>query len=172
MKEHIKGYCHTVNWLQFFIGAAWLLLGTFVYIIDRPPEQTYFVCYSVIDISLYNILPNLFGPIGNNLPAFIHVFAFTLITASLISCRKIDNLVVCLSWFVVDIGFELGQKYKSLAVKLIPGWFSQIPFLENTRNFFLRGTFDCVDIGFICLGTIMAYYVLSFTNTSKEKVQP
>ena len=63
------------NRLQVLIGLTILLLGSLVYVVDRPPGQTYFVDSSPISISLYDILPNLFGLVGNIMPAFIHVFS-------------------------------------------------------------------------------------------------
>jgi hypothetical protein len=170
MKEHNNINSGTVNWLQILIGATSLLLGTLVYLIDRPSHQTYFVYKSNIDISLFNILPNLFGPIGNNLPTFIHVFSFILITAGLISCQKRGYIIICISWSVVDCFFELGQKFKSSSVSIIPDRLAGIPFLENTKNFFLEGTFDCFDIGFICFGAIMAYLVLLITSKIQKEV--
>lgn len=163
MKEHLNIAGSTVNKLQILIGLVGLLVGTLVYLIDRPPDQTYFIYNSSIDLSLYNILPNLFGPIGNSLPAFIHVFSFTLITAGLLSCQKRGYLIICLSWFIVDITFELGQKFNSLAVKIIPDWFTGVPFFEHTKNYFLRGTFDLLDLIAITIGAILAYFTLSVT---------
>jgi hypothetical protein len=146
-----------------------LLFGTFVYLVDRPPDQTYFVYNSSIGISFYNILPNLFGLIGNILPAFIHVFSFILITAGLLSCQKKGCLIICLSWFVVDCAFELGQKFSSFAVRLVPDWFAGIPCLENTDNYFLTGTFDYFDLTAITIGAIMASFVLLSTRKWGKK---
>lgn len=168
MKEPLKTFSGTVNWCQILIGAGGLLVGTLVYLVDRSSDQTYFVFNSGIEISLYNILPNLFGPIGNSLPAFIHVFSFILITAGLISCQKRSYRIICLSWFLVDCAFELGQKYKSLSLKLIPDWFERILFLENTRNYFLRGTFDFIDLAVTAFGTVIAYLVLLATMERRE----
>jgi hypothetical protein len=152
---------------QILIGLAALLVGSLVYLVDRPPDQTYFVYNSSIDISLYNTLPNLFGIIGNSLPTFIHVFSLILITAGLISFQKKGYRIICLSWFLVDCAFELGQKYKSLPLKIIPDWFEGILFLENTRNYFIRGTFDPIDLAVIAFGTVIAYLVL--LNTMKRR---
>jgi len=142
MKETLKPRQVIVNRLQVLIGLSGLLLGTIVYLVDRPPEHTYFVYISGFKISLYNTLPNIFGTIGNSLPAFIHVFSFSLITAGMISCHKTGSLIICLSWFLVDCAFELGQKFNSLFLKIIPGWFAGIPFIENMKNYFVYGTFD------------------------------
>ena len=111
MKESLKVSRIMVNRSQVLIGLATLLLGSLVYLIDRSPDQTYFV-YRIINIDLHNILPNLFGIVGNSLPAFIHPFSFILITAGLISCEKRGYFIICLSWFLVDCAFELGQNFE------------------------------------------------------------
>ena len=152
-----------INIRQILIGVLGLLIGTLVYLVDRPPDQTYFVYSIPLHISLFKTLPNLFGPIGKSLPSFIHVFSFILLTAGIISSRKKGFLIVCLCWFTVDCVFELGQKFNSLSLKTIPGWFSGIPILENTRNYFIHGTFDFNDLVAISVGTIAAYFVLLST---------
>ena len=159
-----------INKTQIIIGGAALFIGSLIYLIDRPPDHTYFIYCCGINISLYNVLPNLFGLIGNNLPAFIHVFSFIMITAGIISCEKKGSLIICLAWFFIDLTFELGQKYTSLSLKLIPDWFTGIPFLENTENYFLRGTFDYIDLVAIAFGTAIAYFVLIITSKSKMGV--
>jgi hypothetical protein len=152
------------------IGLGGLLLGTLVYLVDRPPDQTYFVYSSPINISLFKIMPILFASIGNSLPEFIHVFSFILITAGLIFCRKRGYLIICLSWFLIDCAFEMGQKYSTWSSRIIPDWFAGIPFLENTKSFFLQGTFDFIDLAAIALGTVIAYFVLLITNKTKMRV--
>ena len=56
------------------------------------------------------------------------------------------------------------QKFNEWALKLIPTWFSGMPFLENTENYFLRGTFDIIDLVAVALGTVIAYCVLLATH--------
>ena len=159
-----------INWVQILIGVVVLVVGSLIYLIDRPPDQTYFVYSSPINIRLSNTISNLFGSIaiGNSLPEFIHVFSFILITAGLIFCNKRGYLIICLSWFLVDSAFELGQKFNTWSSSITPDWFTGIPFLENTKNYFLRGTFDFIDLAAIALGTIIAYFVIS--ATSKRRV--
>lgn len=152
-----------VNKLQLLIGAGALFLGALVYVIDRAPDETYFVYSTGVNISLHNIFPNVFGPIGHCLPAFVHVFAFALITAAVISCGKRGLLISCLSWFLVDAAFEFGQKYSAWTVNHIPGSFGDIPILENTKAFFLRGTFDVYDLVATAIGALTAYAVLTAT---------
>jgi hypothetical protein len=77
-------------------------------------------------------------------------------------------LIICPSWFLVDSAFELGQKFNDLALKIIPDWFTGIPFLENTENYFLKGTFDYIDLAAIALGTLIAYFALLATYKKRE----
>ena len=158
-----------INKTQILIGTIGLLIGSLIYLIDRPPDQTYFVYSSPINISLFKVMPTLFASIGNSLPAFIHIFSFIVITAGLIFCRKKGYLIICLSWFLIDCAFEMGQKYSTWSSRIIPDWFAGIPFLENTKNFFLQGTFDFIDLAAIALGTVIAYLVLLITNKRERR---
>ena len=157
-----------INGVQLLIGLGGLSLGTLVYLIDRPPEATYFIHFSRIKVSLYGILPNVFGAIGNSLPDFLHVFSFILLTAGLLSWQKRGSIVICLGWFSIDFIFELFQKFNTLPLRIIPEWFKGIPFLENTENYFTQGTFDLLDLIAISLGTVTAYFVLLATNKGKK----
>jgi len=168
MKKNLKAFGSMINIPQILIGLTVLLLGTLVYVVDRPPDQTYFVYKSVVNISFHNTLPNLFGLIGNSLPSFVHVFSFILITAGLLHCQKRGCLIICVCWFLTDVIFELGQKIKALSSAMVPDWFSEILFLENSKNYFLSGTFDLNDLTAIVFGTIIAYFVLSITIKRRE----
>jgi hypothetical protein len=156
--------------LQVLIGLGGLIIGTLVYLIDRPPEATYFIHFNSIRISLYGILPGVFGVIGISLPDFLHVFSFILITAGILPWRRKGALVICLGWFFIDLAFELCQKFNALALRMVPEWFKGIPFLENTENYFRQGTFDFLDVIAISLGTAAAYFVLLATNKGNEEI--
>jgi hypothetical protein len=168
VQENLKAFGNEINIRQILIGLTVLLLGTLVYLIDRSPDQTYFVHKSFVNISLHNTLPNLFGFIGNSLPSFIHVFSFILITAGLMHCQKKGCPIICAFWFLTDVIFELGQKFKALSSTMVPDWFSGILFLENSKNYFLSGTFDLYDLTAITFGAISAYLVLSITIKRRE----
>lgn len=153
-----------INGVQVSLGIGALVLGTLVYLISRAPDQTYFVFKSPIDVSLFNYLPDFFGPVGNILPSFTHAFSFIVITAGILSCRQTGCLVICLSWCLVDCAFELGQRFNAWCSMIIPDWFRNVPILENTENYFLQGTFDFADLAAVGLGTATAYFVLLVTT--------
>jgi hypothetical protein len=153
----------SINKVQILIGIAGLFAGTLVYLIDRPPDQTYFVSWSKITVGLFDAHPNVFGAVGNYLPDFLHVFSFILITAGLLACQKAGCIIICLSWFTVDFVFELFQKFNTVPLKIIPGWFKGIPFLENAESYFSRGTFDIFDLMAIATGSVIAYFILLTT---------
>jgi len=153
----------SINKVQIMIGIAGLFVGTLVYLIDRPPYQTYFVSWSKITVGLFDAHPNVFGAVGNYLPDFLHVFSFILITAGLLACQKAGTIIICLSWFTVDFVFELFQKFNTVPLKIIPGWFKGIPFLENAESYFSRGTFDIFDLMAIATGSVIAYFILLTT---------
>jgi ABC-type xylose transport system permease subunit len=153
-----------INKTQILIGVIVLLVGSLVYVTDRPPEQTYFVHTSPIKITLFNTIPKVFGFIGGSLPECIHVFSFIVITAGLLFCSRRGYLIICLSWFLLDAVFEVGQHFTVWPSKIIPDWFTGIPFLENTESYFLHGTFDFIDLAAIAFGTMIAYFVLLTTN--------
>jgi hypothetical protein len=168
MKKSDNTNGNSINKIQILTGATVLFIGILVYLVDRPPAQSYFVGKSPVNISLYNILPNLYGIIGNSLPSFAHVFSFILITAGLIAYQKRGYIIICLFWFLIDLAFELGQKFNTLFIEFIPSWFASIPFFENTGNYFVRGTFSFGDMAAITIGTIVAYFVLIKTAERRK----
>ncbi len=147
---------------QLVLGLAVLLLGTLVYLVDRPPEQAFLPSA----FSLFDVTSCVFGRLGGSLPTFAHVFAFSLLTEPLLGGGKRTAIATCLGWTAMEAAFELGQ-HPALApglVKLVPSWFEQIPVLEKTGRYFLRGTFDAGDMLSIALGGLAAYVVIRRTQ--------
>jgi len=149
-----------VNILQLLIGFNALVLGILFYYFFRSAEHTYFLKFLVTNPHRHKILLPAFISLGNSLPTFIHVFAFSLMTASLIASQKRGYIVVCLAWFAIDVLFELGQGIGNLIIPVIPSWFFNFLFLENIGNYFLRGHFDYLDLMSIALGSVIAYMIL------------
>lgn len=144
--------------LAIAIGA--LCIGVLVYVFDRQPEFVYFLPGW---LSLESQIGGLFGRIGNYLPTFIHVYAFILLTV-IVTAPSITKLIaVCLAWFTLDSLFEVAQ-FNPIAHWIgshTPAWFNGIPFLENTADYFLLGTFDVLDLIAIATGTFAAYLTIA-----------
>lgn len=142
---------------QLIMGACALVVGSLVYLLDRPPNSVYFVPEA---LSLYRPGGSVFGAIGNHLPTFFHVLAFALLTSAAAGCRTLACLTAAVvGWTLVDGLFEVAQ-YDTMAkwiVQHIPGWFEHVPILDNTRAYLLRGEFDPRDLVSIALGGLSAF---------------
>jgi hypothetical protein len=152
-----------INTTRILVGTGALFVGLLLYLIDRPPDQTYFLFRLGLTSSLYDMVPPLFGLFGGNLPAFLHIFAFILITGGILACGKKGSLVVAVCWLATDAAFELGQKFPAWAERLVPRWFDSVPILETTRNYFRFGTFDSLDMVAVAIGAAAAYGALLAT---------
>lgn len=142
---------------QLAMGLCALVVGSLVYLLDRPASSVYFVPEA---LSLYDPEGSIFGPIGNHLPTFFHVLAFALLTSAAAGCRTLLCLAVAVvGWTLVDALFELAQ-HDAMAewlVVYIPDWFKNVPVLDNTRAYLLRGNFDPWDVLSIVLGGVSAF---------------
>ena len=127
-----------VNTRQLFIGFNILVLGAIFYYCFRSAEHTYFLKFFGTNSFLKDSLSPFFVLFGNILPTFIHVFAFIMMTASLAANRKRGYLIVTLAWFTVDVLFEIGQGFGNSVIQIIPNWFSDFLFLENTLSMVSR----------------------------------
>ena len=159
-----------VNKRQIALGLTALFIGLLVYITDRSPEQTWFLDGFLSVVSLYDICPPLFGFLGQVLPDFLHILAFILLTAGVSTGGRKGFFFISLFWLVVDMGFELGQKYSSLATKLVPDWFDEVFLLENTKNYFICGTYSSLDLVAVIAGAGVAYGILICTCPKEEMV--
>jgi hypothetical protein len=156
-----------INTRQLIIGSSVLFGGALFYYFFRSAEHTYFLKFLGNSHHLKDFLPPLLAIFENSLPTFIHVVGFTLMTASIIAKQKRGYAAVCLAWFAIDVLFEIGQGIDKMIIQIIPNWFSNFLFLENTRNYFLQGRFDYFDLLSIVLGSIIAYNVLIKTKEEK-----
>ena len=101
----------------------------------------------------------MFGYIGFYMPAFLHVFAFCLISIGILGSAPRMALGICLFWLFVDGVFEIAQ-HQDIAYELvphIPDWFKAIPVLENTEDYFIHGRFDPADLVATLTGSVIAY---------------
>ena len=142
------------NMLAIAIGA--LSAGVVFYALGRRHDHVYLLRDW---LPRDNLSIGFFGGIGDSLPTFIHVYAFILLTA-VVAAPPVNKIVhVCAAWFAFDGLLEVAQIH-SIARWIsahTPDWFSGIPFLENTADYFLFGTFDVLDLLSIAAGTLAAY---------------
>jgi hypothetical protein len=138
-----------------------MVAGLAVYAIDRPAAHVYLLP-SVLAFS--DSPRNFFGAIGASLPSFLHVFAFSLLTAAVATSRTARAAaIVAGAWCATDLLFELGQ-HPALAPTIgasLPPWFAGVPMLENVEPYFLRGTFDPADLVATVAGAAVAYLTIT-----------
>lgn len=149
---------------SFYLGLAALLAGAAVYLFIRPDAAWFLQAAGIQPVSS-GLPPWLAG----NLPAFTHVFAFSLLTAALLVPTAAARLASCTLWFFCDAAFELGQKYHEVAVGFIPGWFEHVPLLDGLTGYFRRGTFDYWDLAAAAAGAGAAWLLLTLTDHEKRR---
>ena len=155
----------------FAIAFGALSIGVLVYVLDRQAEFIYFLPGW---LSLHDTTGSIFGSIGGYLPTFIHVYVFILLTV-IVAVPAITKLIpVCLAWFTLDTLFEVAQidAIARWVAMHTPSWFNGIPFLENTANYFLMGTFDALDLLSIAIGTLAAYLTVAHLTRRSKNVSP
>jgi hypothetical protein len=141
----------------FLAGWAVLVPGILFYLIVRPEGIAYIS--EKIRLDLFAEPCYLTAPVWGSFPEFIHPMAFSLIGIGLLSHKRWSRLFVCSSILLLNLFFEIGQKYKDAALEIVPRWFDGIPMIENVDSYFRRGTFDLQDVLAICLGSTIAFVV-------------
>jgi len=100
LKRQVARSASATSWIQVAVAFSVLMLGTLVYVLDRSSESVPF--FSAI--SLADTLPPVFGRMGESLPTFAHVFAFSLLTAAWLGRGRRNAVAACLGWFGMDTG--------------------------------------------------------------------
>lgn len=163
----LSNFTCKLNWVPIITGLMVLVLGIVLYVFDRPASHTYFIPGF---LSQYEGEFLVFGIMGNYMPAFIHVFAFCLISVGIVGSGPRVALGVCLFWLFIDGVFEIAQ-HQDIANEIvphIPDWFKVIPILENAAAYFIHGRFDPADLVATLFGAFTAYifiYILHVNET-------
>jgi hypothetical protein len=143
---------------------AALAVGVGLYVVDRPAVHVYLLPPA---LTLPGAPVWVSGVLGGSLPSFLHVFAFTLFTAAVLTPRTARSAAaITVAWCATDVLFELAQ-HPLLAPRIaaaLPDWIGGIPLLDNIGPYFLRGTFDPADIAAIVVGAAFAYLTIRWTN--------
>ena len=158
------------NFKLILAAGSALAIGILVYLFDRRAD-VYFLPEA---LSASNNLPALFGILGHSLPSLLHVYAFILLTAACLPRGRAWALAACLSWFAIECLFEAGQhpRLRNLVVSRIPEWFDGVPLLEASRNYFLNGIYDPLDIAASAAGAAAAWLTIRLTRTHNHAKNP
>ena len=148
------------NSLQFIIGVGALLVASMEYVLSRPVDSTCLGAAAKVATGDIPFKMGIFGIFGGIVPEFIHPFSFALITIALFT-RKSRGIraIICLFWLVVDVFFEIGQAFGHQISQFLPRILAHTKLSELLANYFLRGTYDRLDIVAICLGTASAFII-------------
>ena len=145
-----------------------LLLGVAVYGLDRPPGSAWFLPAAW---SLAGSARPL-GVIAGQLPEFLHVFAFSLLTAALLPETRRAAWSACATWWLIDSLFELGQHPKlAPLLATATGGLRGIPLLEHTPGYFTHGVFDPLDLLAIATGALAAALCIQWVRVSQKQEQ-
>ncbi|GAB6094809.1 hypothetical protein JCM14469_10610 [Desulfatiferula olefinivorans] len=150
----------TISPRPILIGLAALTLGALVYLTDRSPSSAWLIDRLTGRFSLSFCGSDVFGVLGDNLPAFAHVFAFSLITAALMTTRR-SAYGACMFWVLVNILFELGQARPDILGLVLPE--------GRLLNYFAKGTFDILDILACIAGGPAAAVVLTMIEKRSDR---
>lgn len=158
-----------INRAQILIGLIALFLGFMAYTL-RSPGSVWFVPDWLVITKCFSETPSFVRVLTYGFIDFIHPLAFALLTSGLIcSDNRVCHIITCLSWFALEIFFEFGQYFKDGYLRFIPPWFENLPCLQNAKYFFLRGTFDVLDVLCIFAGSVSAFWMLSITSKRRNE---
>ena len=157
----------TTNVKRVCIGLASLTVGVLIYWIDRPGS---ILGANGLGMAYMEGDGRFFGAAGYSLPAFLHAFAFSLLTASLLPERRAIHAATCAGWLAVDSTFELLQHPELVPSdgQLLTTLGEYGPLGRVVSEHFRNGVFDTIDVACIILGALFAYATLSITREHEE----
>jgi hypothetical protein len=143
----------------FAFGIAWLTAGVVVYMTARPPTTLQFLPHFP---NLGALVPGQLRPLLGSAPTFVHVVAFSLMSASIVGRSQGRIFLVCGGWALIEISFELAQ-YPTISHWLLQRTFfvSSIPHM---RAYLVFGTFDYGDVLAAIVGAALAAVYLTSTK--------
>lgn len=143
------------------LAALLLVVGVIVYAVDRG-GAVYFLTGSMASHGE----AELFGPIGNHLPTFVHSLAVILVMAAVLRPWPQFLPFIVAGWFAVECLFEVGQSspLDGHVAAILPAWFDDVPVLEASVDYFINGTYDPLDVFSIALGAAAAYWIVRMTE--------
>jgi hypothetical protein len=160
----------SANGVQLGIGAFILSMVVVFYLFERPLDGTWLFTMLPLGLSGYGAVPRLPPWLNESLPAFLHASSLTLATGSLLGPRVWEYVWVSVSWLLIHIIFELGQRLDRRLVELAPVWVDRIPLVNHVRSHFGLGTFDAADILAAFLGCACGFGILMLTRSREAQI--
>lgn len=139
------------------LAALLLVVGVFVYAIDRDGAAYFLAGWTAGHGGV-----EVFGPLADHLPTFLHVLAIVLLTAAVLRPWPKMLPAIALGWFAVECLFELGQlsPLDARIAAALPAWLDDVPVLEASAGYFINGTCDPFDVLSIGLGAAVAFWIV------------
>ena len=153
-----------INYKRLFFGALFLVAGTLEYLCSRPPGSAVFLEPFQPIIHILHDKINPYGKLGFLAPDFFHPLAFALLCMALLPDTLRNRIGICVAWLGIDAAFELAQKYGTYLSAFLPGWFENVPLLENLDHYITSGTFDVLDLLAITCGALTALLIGQLTK--------
>jgi hypothetical protein len=136
-------------------GLAWLAVGFVIYATARPATAFAFLPHSSNPAALPAWLRWVLGPA----PTFVHVIAFSLMSAALMARTRRQVYGICGAWAAIEVAFELAQHRAFRSWLTHHGAFVfRIPLLGGYLS---SGTFDLGDLTAAVVGAAVAAWILT-----------
>jgi hypothetical protein len=142
-----------------------LLIGTFVYLLDRDWASTQFLA-PLADLQGESSV--LFGALGQILPSFCHAYAFALLLIMALGRSSHARHLGAAAWFAVAAGLELLQLERLHTLLPEPTTLLAGSALANSiHTYIANGHFDPGDLFATGLGCLAAYLVSSVLEVTQ-----
>lgn len=148
---------------RILAGLAAFGLGGALILLTRPPGHPWALYREYLGWGVWGLAGDPLAWLWHSLPSFFYVFSFSLLTAGIAGAKLRAGFFICLLWGLLAIALELGQRYKVIALRVIPSWFEDLPWLANVENYFIMGAFDSLDLAMAALGVCCAWGIMILT---------
>jgi hypothetical protein len=162
-KQDVNRSSGRANRTESLMGFLGLPIGVRFYFLERPKGTANLQTKLPHADRTFPYTPNLLGRVTGSFPSFLHAFSFSLIRMGLISQTGRPRILVCSMFLVLHPSFETGQRYKDIAVWVVPGWLRAIIAMVNTESF--CAGFSASDLMASCLGSLAALSVKYLRGT-------
>lgn len=146
--------------MQIALAVVMLVLGVNVYLLSRTDQAMLVPDWLHFAEGGQTVMPG----VGAHLPSFTHAFAITILISAVLRPWRRLTAIVCAAWFAVACALEFGQARgvgDRISV-LLSGLESPSSYLEFAAGYFVRGTYDPLDVAGIAIGCLSAYLIGHF----------